>query len=181
METTIISLDTETGGIQTGSVVYQIGAKCLNNGALFSVYISPASCLRAGLLMDVSTQEWWAKQDQEIRARVQGGTVSLQEALTQFTAWIDAQTWTRYAGGENFPKLEVWMNSPSFDSEKILGPAYKVCGWPGVPWKYHQERDFRTLAAWYGDYQKPEGAHDALVDAIAQGDYIAAKLKEIRK
>ena len=166
-----LHIDTETLGISPGSVILQI-AVASEDGMIFEVRISKESCLAAGLTYDAATLDWWDKQDPVVRARVFSGKDSLALALFKFNEFLI--DYRRHID-PHLP-IEVWMNSPSFDSEKILKPALEAYGIQ-VPWKYYEERDFRTAQAIFGGYTKPAGAHDALVDAVAQMEYVKEKLK----
>lgn len=160
-----ISIDTETLGTSHGSVICQIAAYNIDTEASTTIYVDIADCAREGLLRDQSTLDWWKKQDPQIYLKVTSGKISLKDSLRALTNWIHQQS-------TETPE-EVWMNSPSFDSAKILEPAYAVFGWQ-LPWGFRAERDFRTLRALspLRLYTPPLGAHDALVDAIAQGKFV---------
>lgn len=166
-----LHIDTETLGTSRGSVILQI-AVASEDGMMFNVGISKESCIASGLIYDQDTLDWWKKQDSAIRERVFSGKDSLQFAILKFNDFV-----VEYKEKIN-PELplEIWMNSPSFDSEKILAPAFAICR-KSLPWKYSEERDFRTAKAIFGNYTYPTGAHDALVDAVAQMEYVKEKLK----
>lgn len=159
-----ISVDTETLGTTTKSVPLQISAVDVDNpSSFFNAYVDWADLTKEGFRVNGSTLRFWMKQPEEIRTKVFAGTVALPEILKGLAEFCKDAT-------------EVWMNSPSFDSEKILIPAYNHFKLP-VPWSFRDERDFRTLKALgfaYFDmpYQYPAGAHDALTDATAQAEYI---------
>ena len=162
-----ISVDTETLGTSYGSVIAQIAACDIDNpSTFFNLYLDITKQADLGLVINADTVNWWSQQDARIKSVVLGGSAPLSESLTQFSIWLDT----------HFQEPEMWMNSPSFDSTLILAPAYKTCG-QNLPWKYYQERDFRTLKAMGEKYfrypfVKPANAHDALADARAQGAYI---------
>lgn len=172
-----LSLDTETLGIRRGSQIAQIACCDLDNPSdFFNVYIDLSDQAALGLTTDQSTLDFWAAQDQAIRDKVWGGALDLETALICFQIWL-----TDITAKEPF---EIWMNSPSFDSEKILAPAFDLIDL-ALPWQFHQERDFRTLqniSKTYCNfpYQKPSGAHDALVDAQAQGAFIYEAINRIK-
>lgn len=170
-----IHIDTETGGQTSGSVIFQIGAWCNLTEQTLDIKVSSESCRDLGLHFDKATLNWWEFQSPELFARVSSGTVPLPKALAALSTWLTSQVSLL---AEETP-VEIWMNSPSFDSEKILLPAYmKVTGGTdGRPWDFREERDFRTLVALASElglpiYRKPIGAHDALVDATTQGKYV---------
>lgn len=166
---TRLSLDTETLGTSAGSVILQIACTNVDNPTKkFNCYIEPFHQLPLGLTVEAATADWWNNQPQKVRDKVFSGNALLSEALTGLATFILCE--------RDSYSMEVWMNSPSFDSEKILQPAFKLLELP-LPWQFYEERDFRTMKALGKDYfnfpfSKPTGAHDALVDAKAQGEYI---------
>lgn len=67
---------------------------------------------------------------------------------------------------------EVWGNSPSFDCAILVEFVGRYAG--AVPWKFTQERDFRTARALNpaAPYERPADAHSALADALAQAAHL---------
>jgi len=165
-----LSLDTETLGTSAGSQILQIACVDLDNPSdSIDLRLNAVDQARYGLTTDPATINWWSNQSKAVRDSVFGGTLPLDMALTTFAFWLKD-----IIGKET--DVEVWMNSPSFDSDKILAPAFAAIKLQ-LPWSYYQERDFRTVKA-LGQkyfnlaYQKPINAHNALADAKAQGEYI---------
>lgn len=164
-----LSLDTETLGIRPGSQLLQLACVDLDCPFdYFNVYVAQEGQSIYGLKADANTLAWWQEQDSAVRAKVFSGTVPLRDAIEAFANWF------KDVRGQE--QIELWMNSPSFDSEKILQPIFSAISLP-LPWNYWEERDFRTLqnlgkTYFNFSYQKPAGAHDALADAKAQGEYI---------
>lgn len=72
-------------------------------------------------------------------------------------------------------KINVWMNSPSFDGVILLDLAHQFNR--ELPWSFRQERDVRTIKKLVQSREDsdnlhwpayPDNAHDALVDARYQ-------------
>lgn len=164
-----LSLDTETLGTSAGSQILQLACTDIDCPSdHFNIYIAQEGQDTYGLKSDPNTVQWWRERDSLTRAKVFSGVTPLKDAMILFSNWLND-----IRGNE---QIEVWMNSPSFDSEKILGPIFDALNLT-LPWSYYEERDFRTMKAlgstyFSFPYQKPTGAHDALVDAKAQGEYI---------
>lgn len=168
-----IMIDIETMGVRPSSSILSIGAVEFNETKLsgtFSVRISLQSCLDAGLTVDASTIQWWMGQSEAARNTLLNAKATpLAEALSLLGA---AFLW------KNKP---VWCNGLNFDLP-ILEHAHHVTG-KHVPWEYYNGRDYRTVKNLFpkGLVQqvevKPEVAHDALQDAIAQAKTLQALWK----
>lgn len=153
-------LDLETMGTRPGDVILSIGA-CLftpTEGITSEIHITidPESSKAAGLRAQKSTIEWWSKQDPATRAEAFKGELSLESALTQFSMWL--------------PKENVLMygNSANFDNA-LLAAAYRAMKME-VPWKYWNDRCYRTLAAMFmkSRVEQVGNKHNALNDAKTQ-------------
>lgn len=157
-------IDIETLGLTPGCVVLSIGAvKFDSNGLGDELYrsINFRSCCEAGLDIEPETLDWWLEQDETVRAAALEGGVDLSKALSDFVRFYDDE--------------RVWANSPAFDCV-ILKAAYDAAD-IAVPWRYHNERCFRTLKDLNGpvDVKWDGDGHHALDDARNQAR-IASKL-----
>lgn len=117
--------------------------------------------------VDFSTLKWW----QEIGFPKEAEKpTNLSVALWDLSKWIDEMR-------NIYSHFEIWANSPSFDLE-ILRDAFEQHGYR-TPWKYWEERDYRTLRNWY-DMPRVEYAakHTALSDAKFQAEMVAKLLKQ---
>ncbi len=169
-----IMVDLETLGNNSQSVILSIGAVEFDEtglGSTFYMAVDPESCVRAGLMMDVSTVMWWMKQSDEARAAFDRSKENLAYALTSFSQFV-----TNCAGDD----AEVWGNGATFDNV-ILDSAYRATG-QTKPWKFWNDRCYRTLKNLYPQvpYVKPNVAHNALEDAIAQARHASQILREMR-
>lgn len=173
-----IMVDLETLGNVPGSVICALGAVKFDTelGVYASFYerISQASCVRLGLTMDADTVLWWMQQAEAARAELWApGRWPLADVLTGFSMWAGEVS-------------ELWGCGASFDCA-LLAAAYRAAAVP-PPWKFWQERCFRTTKSWLrgADSLEPSRAgthHHALDDAAHQARWllgIEAKLTESR-
>jgi len=169
-------IDIETLGRSTDAVITSIGAFKFNpNGndgstlptaamdRCFHKYVSPESCIRAGMVMDPATIMWWMEQSAEARALLVKGyksSIELRIALYDLNVFLqDAK--------------QVWAHGTTFDIG-ILNTAHTLLS-RGTPWHYRDIRDTRTLTDLAETKSgspilrtEPIVLHDALYDCIAQ-------------
>ena len=160
-------VDIETLGTDPGCVIVSIGVVefSVEEGAVDGLFVSidPDSAQKYGLEIDASTLAWWLGQSPEARDQLTGGD-DLESALREFREFVsDAD--------------EVWANSPAFDCS-ILREAFDRAGIE-CPWRYYQERDYRTLRetlpSW-PDAKQDGVAHNAVDDARFQAECLADAL-----
>jgi hypothetical protein len=106
--------------------------------------------------VSMDTLKWWLNQSSEARNIFQPNSIGSQAFSL---CLIDLREFIHLSKGVN-----VWANSPSFDL-RILKDAFNSCA-EAPPFKYYQERDFRTIAAVHNI--KLDSNHNALDDAKAQ-------------
>ena len=119
--------------------------------------------------VDMNTIKWWRSQSSEARAGsfdAVEGTVTLEEALTQFAIWCG--------------DVEVWGNGSDFDNA-ILSHAYAAMGLQ-QPWKFWNNRCYRTMKNQFPQTTMPRHGthHNALHDAISQARHLMLILKRKR-
>lgn len=160
---THVMIDIETLGTEPGAAILSIGAVVFGTdsadgfGEKFYVNITGKSNKEFGMTADIDTCMWWFDQSPEARAALKPDAVSLDDALDKLKYWLKGVMCTR-----------IWANSPSFDLA-LLKVAYQKTG-IACPWRYSQERDFRTV----NDLVETEPVvregthHNALDDAIYQ-------------
>lgn len=160
-----IMADVESLGAKPGSVILSIGAVKFDRHKVteeFVINISPQSCIDAGLKIDVDTVMWWLKQSDDARKTLTDGiTFMFKDALTLFTDWL--------IGTNTFPpEIELWGNGANFDNV-LLAAAYDACGLDR-PWKFYNDRCYRTLKALHSDVPMARSGthHNALDDARSQ-------------
>lgn len=168
-------VDIETLGLEPGCIILSIGAVEFNaNGIGDEFYrnIDIESCQDAGLTIDAGTLDWWMKQDDEVKKVLTGGD-SLEDALSEFNNFY----YGTISGMEK--ASEIWANSPSFDCE-ILDAAYQAVG-KESPWKYYNERCFRTLnnLPIMTNPEQEGNKHDALDDARHQANIASLRLHKL--
>lgn len=166
-------VDIETLGRRPGAVVLAIGAVRFEPGAPlegphFLVKIDIQDAERLGLKVDCGTLMWWLERLEMLREMASIEGLAVRNALASFEAWLPA--------GDDW---EIWANSPSFDC-RLLEAAFDAAGCE-LPWRYWQERDYRTLKAIAGGLEPaPERLatkmHSALDDAVHQAWHARAML-----
>jgi hypothetical protein len=171
-------VDLETFGQNPGCAILSLAAVCFWRAGRpeqtprpnFACNIDPVDCQRRGLLVDAATALWWLKQNPAARANATAVPRTLDDALGALTSWLYSLT----PEGSN---LRIWGNGASFDPP-ILEAAYRACGLQ-IPWRYHQQRCYRTLAALH-DLGRPETtAHQALLDADDQSTRATTALQSL--
>lgn len=169
-----VMVDLETLGNGSNSVILSIGAVLFDDtgiGNEFDINVDPQSCVDAGLKIDVSTVMWWMKQSDAARKALnKDDTATLQVALGEFTMFM------RRTGA-----VYVWGNGATFDNV-ILSNAYKAVDMD-VPWKFYNDRCYRTLKNLYPNVEQPADigtAHNALDDARWQATHAVEILKFIK-
>lgn len=171
-------VDLETLGITPGSIILSVGVAPFNTYMhrikefpSFYQTVSIESCKQEGFLPeDKSTLEWWNKQKPEVKEEAFSGTLPIRTVLLNLTEYL----------AHNNPNIEaniMWGNAASFDL-KLLEAAYYICQLQ-VPWKFYNERCFRTLKNLF-PYVKPVDSvgpkHNALADASNQAKHAEAIL-----
>lgn len=171
-----LMLDLETLGTTPGCVVLSIGAVEFDENDLhgsFHAHIDLESSCKAGLVIEPRTTMWWLEQSSEAQsALLEAEKFELRETLEAF---VDTFDWDG---------LQVWANGASFDFP-ILTAAFNAAGIK-TPWAYYNECDYRTLKNLVNKQVfnnlrvRPDLAHDALSDAIAQARTTQNILKWLR-
>lgn len=172
-----VSLDIETYSLQPNAAVISIG--CCTHDEQFEVYFSRDSQMRFDRNFDEETIKWHLDNHSELYLEMQHKVQTVGGAIS--TGLIELNHWFRNrVCGNVAPAIQVWMNSPSFDSV-ILNDMAKQIG-TELPWSYREERDLRTLKAMAktrnaDEYallpSPPDNAHDALADAKYQLEIIS--------
>jgi len=171
-------LDLETYGRGNKAAIISIGATHFEpkgNEARYSTFecfVDPQSCVDIGMVVDVSTVNWWMGVDckdsvdrdvmnaaRTVLAEKLKMAVPIRDALHRFSAWL----------GENKP---VWGNSSTFDNV-ILRNAYELAGIP-CPWEFWNDRCYRTMKNLvpHVKMQRVGVYHSAMWDAISQAEHL---------
>jgi hypothetical protein len=169
-----IMLDLETLGTSANSAILSIGAVRFDAygsevGETFYRRVSIDSCLERGLTVSGRTIMWWMGQTDEARQAIAGddgeGIILVLNDLAEFIKEDDC----------------VWGCGASFDNA-ILAHAYETCG-ISIPWKYYNNRCYRTLKALYPSADRPafDGIkHHALDDALNQAKHLQVILSNLQ-
>lgn len=166
-----VMLDLETMGNGSQSAIIAIGAVAFDfkNGVYSKFYqnIHLETSLKAGMKVDGSTVEWWLTQSDDARNSLLKNRACIQSALADFAKWY------KESGAE-----EVWGNGAMFDNT-ILGNAYKLCGME-IPWKFWNDRCYRTMKTISKTELKRVGTHhNAVDDAESQALHLINIFKTI--
>lgn len=142
-----IMLDLETLGVGNSPVISQLSAVAfdMDSGDTFEEFnqkITPQSGVSLGLKLDVSTMEWWLKQDQKVLENVIVASITkgtaIKDVLVAFSAYLkDAKK------VHDAKELRVWGNGTLADN-KWLESAFDLAGIE-KPFKYWEHSDVRTL------------------------------------
>lgn len=165
-----VMIDLETWGKWSGCAIRSIGAVEFDPysdkiGQTFYANILDETCVRAGLVKDASTVEWWSKQAAQAQKVFDQSPVSLDTAIVDFKRW-----WRAVRGV--FP----WSQGANFD-QPILEAAMRAVG-EEAPWKFWDSRCTRTAYDMGGLNPRTirrEGTHhNALDDAVHQARCVQA-------
>lgn len=177
-------IDLETLDTTSSAIVLSIGVVAFNRRnpltpfdtfyAGFGVRECRDDQKAKGRTMNKDTIAWWNKQPPDAQRVLRERTVeSVKDALDQFVAFINK------SGIEPV----VWGNGAGFDLV-IMTSILKDYGLP-VPWKFWNERCFRTMKAEHGHLVGPIKRlgqhHNALDDAIFQAAWLQAIYAELQK
>ena len=171
---TEVMLDLETLGNKPRSVIVAIGAVKLKDGVItdrFYKRVDAASCVQAGLRVDVDTVMWWLKQESEARLEITKPGDPLSVVLWDFAEWLgctDAEVWGNGAAFDNV------LLADAFDNV-LLADAYDACSIQR-PWKFWNDRCHRTMKSLFPQVpmQRSGTHHNALHDAETQAVHLMA-------
>jgi exodeoxyribonuclease VIII len=175
-------LDIETLGTKPGSVILSIGAvefdyRSAALGATYEAYINIDKSMEMGFLVDESTMGFWRSRKPEAQQTLFRANDSLQDPLATMTEFRE---WVRSFGNTNL--IRVWGFGSDFDNAMVA--AYFAKCNVNLPWRYYNNRCFRTLA----DIGKQFGIaepgregihHNALDDAKHQARYASRIMADL--
>lgn len=178
-----VMIDIETMGDSAGDVIVSIGAVQFNletgeTGKEFFREIKWSSCLNVGLTVKASTICWWLEQSEEARAKV----IKAEKDGLHIEQVLHGLRW--FLKNDLKGDLKIWGNSNRFDLG-ILGAAYtKIFPGAEIPWDFRNERDVRTISAYYPEIKKNmpfEGIqHDPIADCKYQIKYLCATHEQMK-
>lgn len=181
-----VMVDIETLGTSDNSVVLSVGAvKFDHNFEVIATYerTLPATYQHESLgrVVAMSTLKWWFDQT------VLNGNVPPIDQNDQGAEWDTLSEFARtYHDFLADPTVtEVWANSPDFDIDMLDSLCKDIAAAGGrkytSPVPFFRRRDFRTAVSIYRARcmdngvvmtPRPEPAHSALEDAMAQMRYL---------
>lgn len=166
-----IMLDIETLGNTSSAVITSIGMVEFDintkvTGRTFYNKFDIKDQLDRGRKIDISTVEWWLKQDRAVFIESIGGSVppmNNEELLNQINQFIFSCDKEPY----------IWANGVNFDIT-IMESLFATYNKSQV-WVYRAPMDFRTFKRFNAHnkhFYKAVNAHNALDDAVAQAKFI---------
>lgn len=152
-----VMVDLETVDNVPTSAIVSIGAIIFDHTGvsqnIFYEVVDLQSCLDAGLTLSPETLAWWMKQNDAARDVFQKEGEHLALVLDRFAKYLPQD-------------CKLWGNGASFDNA-ILANAYRAFNIP-APWKFWNDRCYRTVVAGLARRQQTGTYHNALDDAISQ-------------
>lgn len=165
-----LMIDLETMGANNNAPIVAIGAVAFNRatgevGPTFYTGVNLTSSTKHGGVMDASTVLFWLKQSDEARQALTKGATTLPLALTDFDKFVRENT--------DPDKVWVWACGTDFDCV-ILRNAYQRAAKAEAPWKFWNQKDYRTLRDLHtGKLPERTGTHhNALDDALYQAEVL---------
>lgn len=162
-----IMIDTETLATTPDAVIVSIGAVKFTvdgkiNDSAFYASISLDSQHTRHISED--TLLWWMNQSAEARKVFSEAKVTLEAALHDLAAWFDHANYCVWSNGADFDIPLIKHGMAQYDIE--------------VPWKFYNQRCFRTLKSIPPGMSVPKTvmttAHNALADAHDQVTHLHA-------
>lgn len=162
-----IMIDLETMDTRPSAAITAIGGAVfdLERGVYKTFYERVRLSTDFHRTISPDTVKWWLKQSDAARKEVTSDDVSpLAAALHRLEDFIKEHHITH-----------VWGNGASFDNV-ILSETYLAAFWPEAPWKFYNDRCYRTIKALFPDVPrvKPEIPHHAMHDAVAQAQHLVS-------
>ena len=180
MRYTNIMIDLETLGTKPGSVILSLGAVAFNLPS-DRLYIEDTSIddlptfYRAFSLVDTArypftgdldTIQWWMGQSHEARQLFKERAISVEQCLRGFMDFISETS--------NGSFVKIWGNGADFDNA-LLTAYYRELHIQ-LPWRYHNNRCYRTAKDLPNIKQLTRRGvhHNALDDALYQTECFLA-------
>jgi hypothetical protein len=132
--------------------------------------------------ISLGTMKWWDEQDPIMRAEAFGGTVALDDMLSEFMIWCTTLCPPSFSLGD----IQLWSRGAGFDCEILQHAFYEIFGHYPFDFRNHMcQRTIEVLMPeWLVEGVKNShpnrGKHNALNDAIYQAGILDAALRNIR-
>lgn len=157
-----VMVDLETLDTKPTATIVSVGAVKFNREGIIDKFykvVDIQSCIDAGFTVSGDTLKWWLSQRGAANV-FKDGTVHIATALFAFNDWV----------GSN-EDIVLWGNGAAFDNA-ILSNAYSTLRIQ-QPWKFWNDRCYRTIAALSDHRRVQKGTHhNALDDAISQAEHL---------
>lgn len=165
-----LMIDLETLSTSPNAVVLSLGAVVFDKQTIqhteHIVFDAQEQIERYRRHVSTRTVAWWADQSTEAKqvlAPEHG--LAMRGGLRLLDTLLSPQDWDN---------VQVWANGASFDIP-ILHTMYE-CLHRQAPWKFYNERCYRTMKNVYAGVPKPQNgvAHNAKDDALNQALHLQA-------
>jgi len=170
-----LMLDLETMGDGKDAAIVAIGAVYFDADGpkekKFYRTVSLKTSMENGGTVSASTILWWLRQSKEASNEFVFAKESMEDALVEFEQFID-----------NKNTCTVWGNGANFDNV-ILRATYERWGNMPAPWRWYNDRCYRTLKNMFPEISPSEQAndkHNALSDAYWQAEHASRIFKYVR-
>jgi len=114
-----------------------------------------------GSVMDAATVSWWLCQSKEAQGAITTSCYPVRDAMIEVAQFINSCA--------PVSDVKVWGNGASFDNA-MMSHLFRRLDME-QPWKFWNDRCYRTLASLYRQVERPEvvgTAHNAVDDAMRQ-------------
>lgn len=173
MEYKDLMIDIETFNNESNAAIIQIGGIFFNRetgelGERFQYNVNLQSSINLGGTVGGETVKWWLQQNRDVLNDIFNNTISVRDALENFSMKYTERT--------------IFWSHATFDFP-ILQKYLKKLGLPLM--NFRNARDIRTLTDLSGldinDFPYDEDkAHDAMYDCERQIDYCVAMMKSLK-
>ena len=171
-----LMLDLETMGSGPNAAIIAIGAVFFDVdsgqiGEKFYQVVDLEGSVKLGGEMDPATVLWWLRQSDDARAAFAIKGEQIVIVLANFHQFIQRNSLV--------DQVRVWGNGASFDNV-ILASAYRNCADFPQPWKFWNDRCYRTVKAMRPDIKLARVGtyHNAVDDAESQARHLIDILKQ---
>jgi len=177
-----VMVDIETTATTRNAGIWQIGAYCIETEEEFICTINPLSLVTPirghSFDWELETIRWQYDNNRKNWLAALSLDVTDNSAFAEHL--LAFKTFLRNCHSGWQTKLVLWCKGTDFDFPILSNSLVLEC--LGIPWRYYQLRDLRSVAAVMGQEMSRENiSHNALEDAIAQGKWLKMLLGQLGK
>ena len=164
-----LMMDTESMGTNPDAALVALGATFFDEhtgqiGDRFYRSIHLATSVNAGFKIEPAAVLFWLGQPDAARNAILFNALPMRDVMQEFSEWVLARC--------PQDQVLVWGCSPAFDCIKVEAHCKAVD--VQVPWRYYNERCYRTIRERNRVVEEDErvGLHNAADDAIHQARHL---------